>query len=104
MPVPFSEIVRTIDIGPIETGDEPVRLRVDILHTDGAKPPYSARVWQRAAILLHPSESEDQDEVVEYHMLVEDETIGGETFEGETPDEVLRQIRHRIAAVYYIPR
>jgi len=104
MPVPFSEIVRTIDIGPIETGDEPVRLRVDILHTDGAKPPYSARVWQRATVLLHPSESEDQDEVVEYHMLVEDETIGGEAFEGETPDDVLREIRHRIAAVYYIPR
>ena len=104
MPVTFREIVRTVEIGPIETEDEPVWLRVDVLHTDGAAPPYSARVWQRASILLHPSESEDPDELGEYHMLVEDETIGGETFEGETPDDVLRQIRHRIAAVYYIPR
>ena len=104
MPVPFSEVVRTVDIGPIETGDEPVRLRVEILHTDGATPAYSARVWQLAAILLRPSDSEDRDEVGEYRMLIEDDTIGGESFEGETPDDVLRQIRHRIAAVYYIPR
>ena len=104
MPVPFSEIVKSVEIGPIESEDEPVRLRVDILHTEGARPAYSARVWQRASILLHPSESEDPDDLGEYHMLVEDETIGGETFEGETPEEVLQQIRHRIAAVYYIPR
>ena len=103
MPVPFSEVVKTVDIGPIETDDEPVRLRVEILHTDGASPAYSARIWQRATILLHPSEAEE-GELSEYRMLVEDETIGGETFEGETPEDVLRQIRHRIAAVYYIAR
>jgi hypothetical protein len=103
MPVRFSEIVRTVDIGPIETEDEPVRLRVEVLCTDGATPAYSARVWQRTAILLQASEAEE-GELSEYRILVEDETIGGESFEGETPDDVLAQIRHRIAAVYYIPR
>ncbi len=104
MPVPFREVVRTVEIGPIETGDEPVLLRVEILHTDGARPAYSARVWQRAAILLHPSEAEDREAVEEYRTLIEDETIGDEDFAADSPEEVLRQIRHRIAAVYYIPR
>jgi len=104
MPVPFSEIVKTIEIGPIETDDEPVRLRVDILHTEGAVPAYSARVWQVATILLRPTEAEDADELGEYRVLVEDETIGGETFAAASPEEVLLQIRHRIAAVYYIAR
>lgn len=104
MPVPFSEIVKTVEIGPIETDDEPVRLRVEILHTDGAVPPYSARVWQHASILLRPTEAEAGEELGEYHLLVEDETIGSETFAAESPEEVLRQIRHRIAALYYIAR
>ena len=104
MPVPFSEVVRTVEIGPIETGDEPVRLRVDILHTEGAVPAYSARVWQHATILIHPTEAADREEIGEYGVLVEDESIGGEDFAAESPEEVLRQIRHRIAAVYYIAR
>jgi hypothetical protein len=104
MPVPFSEVVGTVEIGPIETDDERVRLRVDILHTDSAVPAYSARVWRYAAILLHPIESDDLEEVGEYQVLVEDETIGAESFAAESPEEVVRQIRHRIAAVYYIAR
>jgi len=104
MPVPFSEIVRTVEIGPIETDDEPVRLRVDILHTEGAVPPYSARVWQVATILLRPTEAEDAEELGEYRVLVEDETIGGESFAADTPDAVLQQIRRRVAAVYYVAR
>jgi len=104
MPVRFSEIVKTVEFGPIETDDEPVLLRVEILRTDGAEPPCSARIWQRAAILLHPSEAEDPEELGEFRLFVEDETIGAETFEGDTPEDVIRQIRHRIAAVYYIPR
>jgi len=104
MPVPFSEVVRSVEIGPIETDDEPVRLRVDVLHTEGSSPAYSARVWQFATILIHPSESDDPEEINQYRVLVEDETIGDETFAAESPEEVLRQIRHRIAAVYYIAR
>ena len=104
MPVPFSEIVKSVEIGPIESGDEPVRLRVDILHTEGARPAYSARVWQVASILLHPAESPDPEETEEFRTLVEDETIGGESFAGDSPEDVLRQIRHRIAAVYYLAR
>jgi len=104
MPVSFREIVRTFDVEPIETDGEPVELRIEILHEEGATRPFSARIWRRAAILLRPSEAEDPDELGEYRMLVEDETIGGEAFQGETVEEVLSQIRHRIRAAWYIPR
>ena len=104
MPVSFSEVVKVYDLDPIETDDEPVELRVEILHEKGASPPYSARIWRRAAILLRPVEADDPEELGEYRMLVEDETIGGEAFEGETVEEILNQIRHRIRAAWYIPR
>jgi hypothetical protein len=103
MPVSFSEVVKVFDIDPIETGEEPVELRVEILHEEGATPSYSARIWRRAAILLRPVEAEE-GEVEEYRILIEDETIGGEVFEGDTIEEILDQIRHRIRAAWYIPR
>lgn len=103
MPVSFREIVRTFDVEPIETDDEPVELRIDILHREGASPPYSARIWRRALIQLRPVEAEE-DEVQEFRILIGDETIGGEAFEGETVEQVLEQIRHRIRAAWYIPR
>lgn len=104
MPVSFKEVVRVFDVDPIDTDDEPVELRIEILHEEGATPPYSARIWRRAAILLHPSEADEPEELGEYRMLVEDETIGGEAFEGETVEDILDQIRHRIRAAWYIPR
>ena len=104
MPVVFREVVRTFDLAPIETGDEAVRLRIDILHEEGAEKPCSARIWRLAAIRLHPLEAEDEEEAEEFRVLIEDETIGGESFEGTTVDEVLDQIRHRIRAAWYIPR
>lgn len=103
MPVSFSEVVKVFDIDPIETDEEPVELRVEILHEEGATPPYSARIWRRAAILLRPAEAEE-GAVQEYRILIEDETIGGEAFEGDTIEEILDQIRHRIRAAWYIPR
>ena len=103
MPVSFSEVVKVFDIDPIETDGEPVELRVEILHEEGATPPYSARIWRRAAILLRPAEAEE-GAVQEYRILIEDETIGGEAFEGDTIEEILNQIRHRIRAAWYIPR
>jgi hypothetical protein len=103
MPVSFSEVVKVFDIDPIETDEEPVELRVEILHEEGATPPYSARIWRRAAILLRPAEAEE-GAVEEYRILIEDETIGGEAFEGDTIEEILDQIRHRIRAAWYIPR
>ncbi len=103
MPVSFSEVVKVYDLGPIETDEEPVELRVEILHEEGASPPYSARIWRRAAILLRPVEAEE-GEVQEYRILVEDEPIGGEAFAGETIEEILVQIRHRIRAAWYITR
>ena len=104
MPAVFREVVRTLDLAPIETGDEAVRLRIDILHEEGAENPYSARIWRLAAIRLHPLEAEDEEATEEFRILIEDETIGGEIFEGATVDEVLDQIRHRIRAAWYIPR
>lgn len=103
MPVSFTEVVRTVDIGPIETDDEPVLLRVEILHAEGATPPYAALIWQRATIRLHPIEGA-AGEVSEFHMFVEDQTIGGEPFEGESPEDILDQIRSRVEATWYIPR
>ena len=103
MPVSFSEVVKAFDVGPIETDEEPVELRVEILHEEGAAPPYSARIWRRAAILLRPAEAEE-GEVQEFRILIADETIGGEAFEGETIEQILDQIRHRIRAAWYIPR
>jgi hypothetical protein len=103
MPVTFREIVKTFDLESIQTGDESVKLRVEILHEAGAERPYSARIWRLAAIQLHPVEAE-AGEVEEFRILIEDETIGGEEFEGRTVDEVLGQIRHRIRAAWYIPR
>ncbi|MBE9557731.1 MAG: hypothetical protein IMF08_12810 [Proteobacteria bacterium] len=103
MPVSFSEVVKVFDIDPIETDEEPVELRVEILHEEGATPPYSARIWRRATILLRPAEAEE-GAVEEYRILIEDETIGGEAFEGDTIEEILDQIRHRIRAAWYIPR
>ena len=46
----------------------------------------------------------EEGAVQEYRILIEDETIGGEAFEGETVEEILDQIRHRIRAAWYIPR
>lgn len=103
MPVTFSEVVKVYDLGPIETDEEQVDLRVEILHEEGATPPYSARIWRRAVIQLHPVEAEE-GEIQEFRILIEDETIGGEEFEGETVEEILDQIRHRIRAAWYIPR
>jgi hypothetical protein len=104
MPVSFREVVKTFDLDPIETDEEPVELRIEILREEGVTPPYSARIWRRAAILLRPVEAADPEELGEYRMLVEDETIGGEAFQGETIEEILNQIRHRIRAAWYIPR
>ena len=103
MPVTFREIVRTFDLAPIETDNESVELRVEILHETGTETPYSARIWRVVAIQLRPLEAEE-GELEEYRILIEDETIGGETFEGKTVEEVLDQIRHRIRAAWYIPR
>jgi len=103
MPVSFREIVRTFDVGPIETDGEQVELRVEILHEEGATPPYSARIWRLAVIRLHPLDAEEGEDE-EFRIFIEDETIGGETFEGETAEGVLTQIRHRIRAAWYIPR
>lgn len=103
MPVAFSEVVKVYDLDPIETDEEPVELRIEILHEEGATPPYSARIWRRAAILPRPVEAEEGT-VEEYRILVEDETIGGEAFEGDGIEEILDQIRHRIRAAWYIPR
>ncbi len=103
MPVTFREIVKTFDLEPIETDGESVQLRVEILHEAGSEKPYSARIWRAAAIQLRPVEAEE-DELEEYRILIEDETIGGEQFDGKTVEEVLDQIRHRIRAAWYIPR
>jgi len=104
MPVSFRKVVGVFDVEPIETDNEPIELRVEILHEEGMAPPYFARIWRLAAILLRPSEAEDPEELGEYRMLVEDETIGGEAFEGASVEEVLDQIRHRIRAAWYIQR
>jgi hypothetical protein len=103
MPVTFREIVKTFDLEAIETGAEPVELRVEILHEAGREKPYSARIWRLAAIQLHPVEAEE-GAVEEFRILIEDETIGGEEFTGRSVEEVLEQIRHRIRAAWYIPR
>lgn len=102
MPVTFREIVRTFDLAPIETNGEAIELRVEVLHETGVEKPYSARIWRVAAIQLRPVEAEE-GELEEYRILIEDETIGGERFEGNTVEEVLDQIRHRIRAAWYIP-
>lgn len=105
MPVTFREIVRSFDVAPIETGEgEAVELRVEILHEEGGRRPYSARIWRMAAIRLHPADADDPDELGEYRILIEDEIIGGEAFEGNSVEEVLDQLRHRIRAAWYIPR
>lgn len=104
MPVSFREVVRTIDIGPIPTQDEAVDLRVEVLHEPGATPPYTARVWRRAAILLRPVDEPDPGELEEYRIFVEDEAFAEESFGGESVDAVIEQIRDRIEAVYYLPR
>ncbi len=104
MPIAFKEVVAAFDIGPIATGGEPVELRVEVLRETGAAPAFSARVWRRAAILLHPTEATDADELSEFRILVEDEAFADESFRGDTVEAVTRQIRHRIEAVYYIPR
>lgn len=104
MPVTFREIVRTFDLAPIVTDSEAVELRVEILHETGAERPYSARIWRLAAIRLRPPRAEEEEEVEEFRILIEDETIGGEAFEGNTVEEVLDQIHHRIRAAWYIPR
>lgn len=104
MPVAFREVVKIFDIGPIPTDDEPVELRVEVLREPGPAPAFSARVWRRAAILLHPTDSTDEDELSEFRILVEDEAFADESFRGESIEAVTRQIRHRIEAVYYIPR
>jgi len=103
MPVSLSEVVKVYDLGPIETDDEQVKLRVEVLHEEGATPPYRARIWRRATVQLRPLGAEE-DEAQEFRMLIEDETIGGETFAGDTVEQVLEQIRHRIRAAWYIPR
>jgi len=103
MPIPFREVVRTIDIGPITTDDEPVELRVEVLHEPGASPPYTARVWRRAAILLHPVDEPDPDELDEFRIFVEDEAFADEEFGGESVEAVTEAIRDRIEAVYYLP-
>ena len=104
MPVTFRELVRTVDIGPIRTGDEPVELRVEVLHEPGAATPYTARVRRRAAILLHPVDEPDPDELDEFRIFVEDETFADESFGGHSAEAVIEQIRDRIEAVYYMPR
>lgn len=104
MPVAFREVVKIFDIGPIQTDDEPVELRVEVLREPGSAPAFSARVWRRAAILLHPTDSTDEGELSEFRILVEDEAFADESFRGESIEAVTRQIRHRIEAVYYIPR
>lgn len=103
MPVVFREVVRTFDLEPIETNGDSVALRVEVLHEEGADMPYSARIWRLAIIRLHPVEAEE-DAMQEFSIFIEDETIGGEGFEGRTVEEVLDQIRHRIRAAWYIGR
>mgnify|MGYP001244604819 CR=1 FL=1 len=104
MPIPFHEVVRTIDIGPIPTTDEPVELRVEVLHEEGAAHPYTARVWRRATILLRPADDDEADELDEFSMFVEDEAFAGEHFAADSEEGVIDQIRDRIEAVYYMPR
>ena len=109
MPVPFKNVVRVLEIGPIPGDeDEPVLLRVEILHDPKATPPYSARIWRRAAILLRPADGDDEpDETApmeEFRILVEDDTIGAETFAGNTPEAVIEAIRDRIEAIWYMSR
>lgn len=104
MPITFRDVVRTIDIGPIPTDDEPVDLRVEVLHEPGAAPPFTARIWRRASILLHSVDEPDPEELDEFRIFVEDETFAEESFGGDSVDAVIEQIRDRIEAVYYMPR